>query len=320
MHPFTDNPAEAISALGEQKLIAAIRRWLGNATPPSPFGIGDDCAVLPRSSRRTLVTVDPVIHGKHFDATVPPRAVGEKLLKRNLSDIAAMGGRPRAAVVALALDAKISTRWLAAFYRGLASASRRYRVPIVGGDISHQPGGFAATLTLIGEASAKRVLTRTGAKNGDWIYVTGTLGGSILGHHYRFTPRLDEGRWLAALPEVRSMMDLSDGLAKDLAALTPADAVPALEAGAIPISPAARRLAARTSGKTALHHALADGEDYELLFTLATRADRAAFEATWKRKFPSTRLSCLGRFARATLPEHLNLHVVHGYEHLRQTS
>ncbi len=315
MSPFTDKPSETVSSLGELKLIAAIRRWLGDATPATPFGIGDDCAVLPASSRRQLVTVDPVIYGKHFDDSVSPRAVGEKLLKRNLSDIAAMGGRPRAAVIALALDATISTRWLAAFYRGLASASRRYGVPIVGGDVSQQSGRFAATLTLIGETSSDRVLTRHGAKTGDWIYVTGTLGGSLLGHHHTFTPRLDEGRWLVTRPEVHSMMDLSDGLAKDLAALAPKGAVPALEAAAIPLSPAAHRLA-RTSGHTALHHALDDGEDYELLFTVTSCTDRAAFESSWKRKF-KTRLSCIGRFARTASAAHVNLQSIHGYEHLR---
>ncbi|MFA6286998.1 MAG: thiamine-phosphate kinase [Opitutaceae bacterium] len=315
MHLFTDKPSEAVSSLGELKLIVAIRDWLGDASPATPFGIGDDCAVLPASSRRQLITVDPVIYGKHFDDSVPPRAVGEKLLKRNLSDIAAMGGRPRAALIALALDAKVGTRWLAAFYRGLASASRRYGVPIVGGDVAQQSGGFSATLTLIGEASSDRVLTRHGAKIGDWIYVTGTLGGSLLGHHYKFTPRLDEGRWLAARAEVRSMMDLSDGLAKDLAALAPQGTVPALEATAIPISPAARRLA-RSTGYTALHHALADGEDYELLFTLSSRANRAAFESAWKRKF-KTRLSCIGRFAQTASAAHINLQPIHGYEHLR---
>ena len=315
MSPFTDKPLEAISALGELKLIAAIRGWLGDASPAPPFGIGDDCAVLPASSRRQLVTVDPVIYGKHFDDSVSPREIGEKLLKRNLSDIAAMGGRPRVAVIALALDTKINTSWLAAFYRGLASASHRHGVSIVGGDIAHQPGGFAATLTLIGEASTDRVLTRVGAKNGDWIYVTGTLGGSLLGHHCTFIPRLAEGRWLADRAEVRSMMDLSDGLAKDLAALSPKNAVPALEAAAIPLSSAAHRLAS-TSGRTALYHALADGEDYELLFTVASRADRAAFESAWKRKF-KTRLSRIGRFARTATFAHVNLQNIHGYEHLR---
>ncbi|MCX6956703.1 MAG: AIR synthase related protein, partial [Verrucomicrobia bacterium] len=101
MRPFATNAADSVAALGEEKLIAAIRRWLGSASPRAPFGIGDDCAVLPASRRRQLITVDPVIYPRHFNDAVPPRDVGAKLLKRNLSDLAAMGGRPTAAVLAL---------------------------------------------------------------------------------------------------------------------------------------------------------------------------------------------------------------------------
>src|SRR5690606_14694663 len=236
MHPFTDNPADSVAALGERRLIAAIARWLGDTGPAAPAGIGDDCAVLPRPRHRALVTVDPVIYGEHFDDAVAPSAAGAKLLKRNLSDIAAMGGTPRAAVLALALDRTVRTDWLRAFYRGLAAVARRHAVKIVGGDIAHQKGGLAATLTLFGEAApGDRVLTRAGARRGDWIYVTGRLGGSLPSrHHWRFTPRLAEGRWLAARPEVRAMMDLSDGLAKDIHALAPAGCTAAVEPDAIP--------------------------------------------------------------------------------------
>ncbi len=114
MNPFTRQRSRSVGARGEQRLIADIRRWLGDATPAAPFGIGDDCAVIPPTRRHQLVTTDPVIHGRHFDDTVPARAVGAKLLKRNLSDIAAMGGRPVAAVVALALAPETSTAWLRA--------------------------------------------------------------------------------------------------------------------------------------------------------------------------------------------------------------
>src|SRR4051812_24470029 len=120
MRPFTSRSRDSVAALGEEKLIAAIRRWLGSASPATPHGIGDDCAVLPSSKFPQLLTVDPVIFGRHFDATNHPADVAAKLLKRNLSDIAAMGGRPTAAVIALALDRKTSRRWLEAFYRGLA--------------------------------------------------------------------------------------------------------------------------------------------------------------------------------------------------------
>lgn len=300
MHPFTDDPAAAVSSLGEQRLISAIRGWLGSASPKSPYGIGDDCAVVPASTHRQLVTVDPVIYGEHINDSVSPAAAGAKLFKRNLSDIAAMGGRPRAAVVALAMDRRVKIVWLRAFYRSLAAISRRYDVPVVGGDIAHHAGGIVASLTLIGEAPHGRVVTRAGAKCGDHIYVTGRLGGSILGHHHRFAPRMAEGAWLAQRAEVRSLTDISDGIGKDLRSLMPDGTKPALLAKDIPISAAARSLARRT-GATPLGHALGDGEDYELLFTLARTADRTAFEAAWRKRF-STQLTRLGCFVRTNTP------------------
>lgn len=318
MHPFSSHLPETVSALGERRLIEAIRRWLGDTSPRTPFGIGDDCAVLPAMPGHSLLTVDPVIYGEHFDDAVSPRAAGEKLLKRNLSDIAAMGGRPVAAVVALAFDGRLKIRWLAAFYRGLAAVSRRYEVPIVGGDIARQREGVVATLTLLGRAAASRVVTRTGARPGDAIYVTGHLGGSRVRHHWAFTPRLDQGAWLARQRGVRSMMDVSDGLAKDLLALAPAGTVPALDRAALPVSAAARRLA-RTSGRTALDHALSDGEDYELVFSLAANAPAGPFEARWRRTFPSLPLTRIGRFLagkEARAAGAFDLAAYHGFEHL----
>ena len=221
MSPFTTQRSQSVAALGEAKLIREIRRWLGSATPHAPRGIGDDCAVLAGSLRDQLVTVDPVIYGEHFDDKVPARGVGAKLFNRNLSDIASMGGRPRAAVIALALNDQVKTEWLRDFYLGMAAIARKHRVPIIGGDVAHQKEGLSATMTIIGEATEKRVLTRQGSSAGDWIFVTGALGGSRLGWHYRFQPRLAEGQWLARQPHVRAMMDVSDGVAKDLHALTP---------------------------------------------------------------------------------------------------
>lgn len=309
MHPFSQKRANSVSAWGEEKLIAAIRRWLGNASPQAPFGIGDDCAVLPATRGRQLLTVDPVIYLRHFDDSVPPRAVGEKLLKRNLSDLAAMGGRPAAAVLALTLDGRVDLRWLELFYRGLAQAARRYRVSIVGGDIAQADGIVAASLTLLGQATGPRVLTRRGAKLGDSIYVTGVLGGSVQsGHHYRFQPRLAEGAWLARQPDVRAMMDVSDGLAKDLHALTPHGAKAALHANAIPCRV-----------RTSFQQALTEGEDYELVFVLDRQADGAAFARKWRRAFPRTRLSAIGRFVPTSIrpADEIDLADYRGYEHLR---
>ncbi len=307
MHPFTQRRSESVAALGETGLIAAIRRWLGAASPRAPYGMGDDCAVLPAVRGAQLLTVDSVIFGVHFDAAVSARAAGAKLFKRNLSDLAAMGGRPRAAVVALALDPRVKIRWLEEFYRGLAAMSRRYRTPIVGGDVARLDGSVLASLTLVGEAPA-RAVTRAGARAGDWIFVTGRLGGSLAnGHHWRFTPRLAEGAWLAGRPEVRAMMDVSDGLAKDLPALTPTGAEAALVAGSLP----------RRRGCD-LRAALGDGEDYELLFAVAGGADLARFTRAWRRAFPRTRLSCIGRFVRAGRRPAgtLKLEDHRGFEHL----
>jgi thiamine-monophosphate kinase len=141
-------------------------------------------------------------------------------------------------------------------------------------------GAFVATLALTGEATG-RILTRAGARQGDWIYVTGSLGRSLpTGHHQAFRPRLAEGAWLARRREVRSMMDVSDGIAKDLAALTPTGAAPALQAGKLP----------RREGATT-REAMCDGEDYELLFSVASRARRTVLEGAWRRAFPRTRLT-----------------------------
>ena len=309
MHPFAQRSSESVASLGEVKLILALRRWLGSASPLTPFGIGDDCAVLPASRGQQLITVDPVVYGRHFDASVPPRAVGAKLLKRNLSDLAAMGGRPVAAVLALTLDARTDLRWLESFYRGLAACARDYRVAVVGGDVTQADGIIAASLTLLGEATGPRILTRTGARAGDAIYVTGQLGGSLsTGHHHTFKPRLPEGAWLARRTEITAMMDVSDGLAKDLHSLTPPRAAPAIDPASVPLRRGAD-----------LRAALTDGEDYELVFTLASHADSTAFERAWMRAFPRTRLSRLGHFvsARRVPPEALDLSNFHGFEHLR---
>jgi thiamine-monophosphate kinase len=304
---FSASGRGSVSSAGEEGLIRLIRRWLGKASPPPPAGIGDDCAVLPPARGRELVTVDPVVLGVHFDDRLAPALAGAKLFRRNLSDIAAMGGRPRAAVVALALDGRVSLRWLEGFFRGIAREGLRHRVPVVGGDVARLPGSFVATMALTGEARG-RILTRVGARPGDWIYVTGTLGRSLpSGHHHSFPPRLAEGAWLAGRREVRSMMDVSDGLAKDLGALAPEGAQPSLRAESLP----------RRDGAT-VREALCDGEDYELLFSAAPKGG-SSLEAAWRRAFPRTRLTRIGEFVReGALPAGaLNLGKFRGYEHLR---
>ncbi len=319
MSPFSHQPNQTVAALGETGLIRAIRTWLGSSCPPSPLGIGDDCAVLPafRGAGQQALTVDPVVYGRHFDDSLRPEAVGQKLLKRNLSDLAAMGAKPTCAVVALLVDHRLKLTWLERFYRGLAACARQYRVSIVGGDVAQADGLLAASLTLLGRSAAGRMVTRSGAAIGDWIYVTGKLGGSLKSHHFRFIPRLEEGAWLATRKEVRAMIDLSDGLAKDLHSLVPKGARPAIVAARVPISPAAKQLSRQTN-RPSLEHAASDGEDYELLFVVAKDADRAAFERAWKKRFPLL-LTCIGRFVKRgeLTTDTVDLSAYHGYEHLR---
>jgi len=318
MNPFTRQKSRSVARLGETALIAEIRRWLGTATPKAPAGIGDDCAVMSGSPRRQLITVDPVIFGEHFDGKVPADGVGSKLFNRNLSDIAAMGGRPRAAVVALALSADTKLDWLREFYRGLARVAHRLRVPIVGGDIASQPSGITATMTLIGETQERRALHRAGAKAGDHIFVTGRLGGSRLGHHWRFSARVAEGQWLGRRPEVRALTDVSDGLAKDIHSLIPRGCRAALTEEAIPVSRSAIRLA-RQTGAPPLTHALTDGEDYELLFAVNGATDPAVFATAWSKAF-KLRLTRIGEFVRqrrAPVDDELDLLAYDGFEHLR---
>jgi len=315
MNPFTARASESVSALGELRLIESIRRWLGDASPASPFGIGDDCAVIPPTRYHQLVTTDPVIHGQHFDDAVRPRDVGAKLLKRNLSDIAAMGGRPAVAVISLALAPGTKLEWLRHFYLGLAATARRFDVKIVGGDITQGPANFlGAFLTLHGESTG-RLITRSGARHGDTLFVTGRLGGSLAGHHYRFTPRLIEGQWLAKQQDVAAMMDVSDGIAKDVRSLTPAGLVASIAPQRIPASRAAVA-AAKKTGRAAWEHALIDGEDYELLFVVRRQTDPGKFLQRWARRFRLP-LHHLGSFARKVAPGDVNWTSLHGYEHLR---
>jgi thiamine-monophosphate kinase len=315
MNPFTTRPAASVGALGELRLIESIRRWLGDASPAAPFGIGDDCAVIPPTRHHQLVTTDPVIHGQHFDDTVPPRDVGAKLLKRNLSDIAAMGGRPAVAVISLALAPGTSLDWLRQFYLGLAATARRFDVKIVGGDITQGPANFlGAFLTLHGESTG-RLITRTGARRGDTIFVTGRLGGSRAGHHYRFIPRLVEGQWLARQQDVVAMMDVSDGIAKDIRSLTPPRLVASVAPQRIPASRAAHA-AGKASGRAGWEHALMDGEDYELLFVVRRHTDPARFLQRWSRRFDLP-LHHLGAFTNKAAPGDVDWASLHGYEHLR---
>jgi thiamine-monophosphate kinase len=293
MEPFTSNLTDSVAHLGEVSLIEQIGVWLGPVSPAAPHGIGDDCAVLdPVKTGRQILTVDSVSYGQHFDDSVSPEDAGAKLIKRNLSDIAAMGGTPGPAVLALLCGPDLSTGWLERFFNGIRTCCEAYEIHLVGGDISSLTNGnFSAVLTLTGQVENPKL--RSTAKLGDHIYVTGTLGGSILGKHYQFEPRIPEEQWLSKSMHCTAQMDLTDGLAKDLKSLLPTGTHAALDLDQTPIAAAAHTRSS-TSGRSALEHAYCDGEDYELLFTLDVQVNRHAFETQWAEKFPHTELQHIG--------------------------
>ena len=240
-------------------------------------GIGDDCAVVrgPRGRTPGLFKIDSVVDGVHFHSkTARPYWIGWKALNRPLSDVAAMGGVPRYAVAAACVPRGFGLARMKQVMAGLEAAARRSGVALVGGDTASTSGPFSVAVAVWGEAGPGGPVLRSGARPGDWVWVTGTLGGSILGRHLKFTPRLREAREIVRRLRPTAMMDVSDGLGIDAGRLARASRVAiVLEGGAVPASREARALA-RRDGRSALDHALADGEDYELLFTTRPRALR----------------------------------------------
>lgn len=249
--------------------------WLRQRTVPDArvlIGPGDDAAVLKPPAGRLLVTTDMLMDGVDFRLTeTDARTIGRKAMAVNLSDIAAMAGRPLAAVVAVALPttAAVPVRLLAEdLYHGLREQADAFAVPIVGGDTNSWAEGLVVTVTILGEATEHGPVTRSGARVGDTICVTGPLGGSILGRHLGPKPRIREALRLHELAALTAMADISDGLAADLGHILTESGVGAVvEAARIPIHPDAVALA-RQTGRAPLEHALGDGEDFELVFTV----------------------------------------------------
>lgn len=252
--------------MSELDLIRWIRGRIGRRAGRIIVDSGDDAAVLKGGRGHLLFKTDSVIDGVHFDSrTARPEEIGHKALARCLSDIGAMGCYPTFAVVAMMIPRNAREAWIKRLLTGLERTARKFDTAVVGGDVASHAGKLAINVALLGETRGLAPIRRSGARVGDAIAVTGPLGGSILGKHLRFTPRVREGVELNRRFEVHSMIDVSDGLATDLGHLCEESRVGAvIDETRVPIAPAARRL-----DGLPLDHALFDGEDYELLFTLA---------------------------------------------------
>jgi thiamine-monophosphate kinase len=253
---------------GEFELIDWIRQTQ-RKSPLLELGIGDDLAALNWPvGELLLVGVDQVIDGVHFDSSVHSlNQIGRKAMNRNLSDCAAMGCLPAAAVVAVALPRDFSLDRAKELCEGLRQAGDAFQCPIVGGDTATWDGKLVLSVTILGRSAGVKPVTRDGARSGDGIFVTGPLGGSILGRHLTFEPRVKLGREIA--PVATTMIDISDGLSRDLTHICKGSGVGAIiESSLVPIHADAVELCGRDR-VPALDHALNDGEDYELLFTSA---------------------------------------------------
>src|SRR5690606_15230748 len=253
-----------------------IQRICQHAAPNASVavGIGDDAAVIRSSGGAgTLVAKDVLTEGVHFDlSAASPAQVGRKALAVNLSDIAAMAGRPTAAFVGLVLPAARGAEFAEGLMEGVLTLAAEFDVAVAGGDTNIWNGPAAVSVTVLGETSGRGAVLRRGAQPGDWLLVTGALGGSLRGRHLMFPPRIREALALHRAVEVHAMIDISDGLASDIHHVLNASQVGArLNAAAVPVH---GDVPAALSPSERLQHALSDGEDFELLVCVDRESGR----------------------------------------------
>ena len=287
-------------------------RRLARRLPKNPRvlrAIGEDAAVLPYTSKEYLLfTADMLVEGVHFDLKqATPFQIGWKALAVNLSDIASMAGTPQWAVVSLGLP-NVSVKFCDELYRGMAQLARKFKTSLVGGD-TNRSKVLVISVALLGTVPKLHVCFRSGARVGDWIFVTGRLGGSQKGKHLSFIPRVREAQRLVQSFKIHSMMDISDGLASDLNRLCEESRVGArVEAERIPLSP----------GVKSFCQGVSEGEDFELLFTTDPREGRRLLkEGRHKIGLPVSRVGQILQKRRGMilLAEGEEIQLKGGYHH-----
>lgn len=277
-----------ISDIGEFGLIDLIKKDMVVDPATVHCGIGDDAAVLnPARDMLQLATADMLVEDVHFSLdSITPRQLGFKALAVNISDIAAMGGLPRHALISVALPKQTTISFVEQLYAGMAELAARFSVNIVGGDTVSSPGGIVINVTVLGETEPDRVIYRSGAQAGDLVVVSGTLGDSagglqilreqlkfagaapLLRAHLTPVPQVDLGR-ICSAHHVHALNDISDGLASEINEICAASHTGAvIYEDKLPVSRELAALAEQT-GQKALHYALYGGEDYQLVFTAA---------------------------------------------------
>jgi thiamine-monophosphate kinase len=303
-------PGATLADLSERDLIARIQHRL----PPPPdwmaVGIGDDAAVVePERNRLDVLSVDALVEGVHFDrAFTPPAAIGHRALAVNLSDLAAMGATPRLCLLSLVLPGAWPVADFEGMIDGLLALAARHRMHVAGGNLARSPGPLVIDVTVSGTIKRRQIATRSGARPGDELYVTGTIGAAAAGlgmleesgavasevctTRYLYPePRVRFGQLVARNRAASACVDLSDGLADAVHRLAEASGVGAVVDGdALPIEPAARDWFTRHSGDATLR-AMTGGDDYELLLSVRPRARRRLAQVT---RHAGTRLTRIG--------------------------
>lgn len=292
----------SVAGLGERGLLARLRDRIPPPPPWVAIGVGDDAAVLePARNHLEVATTDILVEGVHFDRRLSaPAAIGHKAMAVNVSDLAAMGAEPRAALLSLVLPDRLAVSEFDALLDGVLAACVRYRVALVGGNLSRSPGPLVVDVTALGVVRRRRVLGRSGARPGDELYLSGSIGAGAAGlewlqasapaappepaaamvERYRCPePRVRLGAIVGRSRAASACVDLSDGLADAVRQIAQASGVGVtLDADAIPVEPGAREWFAR-QGRDPLAAALAGGEDYELVFAVPGRRRRAFLAA-----------------------------------------
>jgi len=297
MHPDTGAAPATVDALGEHAIIARICERMGPAPDWLLVDVGDDAAVYePARNLAEVVTTDAIVDGVHVNrALVSAQEIGHRALAVNLSDLAAMGAAPRLATLSLALPADLPVTDLDDLVSGVLALAERTRTRLVGGNVTRIAGPLVVDVVAIGSVHRRRVLTRRGARPGDYIFVSGTLGDARAGlarliqaptirpdqasypvaRYLRPEPRLRLGQLLGRRRAATAALDLSDGLADGLSRLAECSGVGLeVEADALPIHPETAAAAAE-AGRDAVREALVGGDDYELLFTVSPKRLRA---------------------------------------------
>jgi thiamine-monophosphate kinase len=311
--------ADIVRELTESELIARIQARLPPAPPWLLVGIGDDAAVVePERNHVDVLSVDTLVEGVHFDrAFVPPDAIGHRAIAVNLSDLAAMGAAPRAALVAMALPFSLRVDDFDAIVSGLAATAARHRLHVAGGNLTRSPGPLVIDVTITGTVKRRQVLLRSGARAGDDVWVSGSIGGAAVGlmvlvsakganiastlslddkssgcieRYLRPEPRVRLGVLLARNRAATACIDLSDGFSDGVHRIADASGVGIIvDADSVPVEDAARGMAA-IAGDLGLGAAMGGGDDYELLFTARPRHRRRVAAAARQAGVPVTRV------------------------------